>query len=242
MITTPIKTRIFREGEDLVDFIREHVAQTDFWEALTLAEWDILVITSKIVALSEKRTFIAKDQETKKQYIKKESSFFEETKHVCLTLKDGMLMANAGIDESNGDGKCILLPENSYNSAFRLWKSLRESFWLRDLGIIITDSHTARFRKGTIAISLWHMGFSALRDYQGKRDLFGRSFHFSRVNVVDCLATSAAYVMGEWDECQPLAIIRDAGVSFTDEKQDNACIHIDIADDMYTPLYMRNIK
>jgi dihydrofolate synthase / folylpolyglutamate synthase len=67
-----------------------------------------------------------------------------------------MPMANAEIDESNGDGKFILLPRDSYESAYTLWEILREKYKLKDLGIIITDSRTIPFRNGTTGVSLGH--------------------------------------------------------------------------------------
>jgi F420-0:gamma-glutamyl ligase len=74
------------------------------------------------VALAESRTFVAHTEDAKLEYIAQESSWYARTKYVHLTIKDGMPMASAGIDESNGDGKCIMLPQNSYDSAYTLWK------------------------------------------------------------------------------------------------------------------------
>ena len=50
-----IKTRIFKEGEDLMEFILEYTP--------TLREGDVVVLTSKIVALSQKRVGSVKDKE-----------------------------------------------------------------------------------------------------------------------------------------------------------------------------------
>ena len=112
-----------------------------------MQDGDILVITSKIVALAESRTFTARNEEEKIRYIEAESTWHTRTKYVHLSIKDGMPMASAGIDESNGDGKCIMLPENSYESAYHIWLTLREKYLFANLGIIITDSHTVPFRK-----------------------------------------------------------------------------------------------
>lgn len=98
-----------------------------------LPEASILVVTSKIVALAESRIFCASTEEEKLEYVKRESSWYARTKYVHLTMHDGMPMANAGIDESNGNGKCIMLPKNSYESAYLLWEQLREHFSLRQL-------------------------------------------------------------------------------------------------------------
>jgi F420-0:gamma-glutamyl ligase len=55
--------------------------------------------------------------------------------------------------------------------------------------------------------------------------------------VPDALATAAVHVMGEWDECQPLVIIKDAQVVFSEEKQNGDDLIIDPEDDMYAPLF-----
>ncbi len=229
MITTAIKTRIFLEWENLFDFIIEHIPK--------LYEKSILVITSKIVALAESRTFFANTKEEKLEYVKSESTWYAQTKYVHLTMHDGIPMANAGIDESNGNWKCILLPRDSYESALKTWEELREYYGLKQLGIIITDSRTIPFRNGTIGISLWHAGFEWIRDYTGKADIFGRPFLFARTNMPDALAVSAVHTMGEGDECQPLAIIEEWWCTFTSERQIRENLIIAPEDDMYRPLF-----
>lgn len=106
-------------------------------------------------------------------------------------------MANAGIDESNGDGKCIMLPSDSYASAYDIWFKIREKYSIANLGIIITDSRTIPFRNGTTGISLGHAGFRGIHDYVGKLDIFGRPFSYARTNVSDALAVAAVHTMGE---------------------------------------------
>jgi dihydrofolate synthase / folylpolyglutamate synthase len=108
-----------------------------------------------------------------------------------------MYAANAGIDESNGDGKCILLPRDSYETAYILWRELREISGIENLGIIITDSRTIPFRNGTTGVSLGHAGFEGIRDYRARLDIFGRPFHYARTNIPDALATAAVHLMGE---------------------------------------------
>jgi coenzyme F420-0:L-glutamate ligase/coenzyme F420-1:gamma-L-glutamate ligase len=146
MIVESIKTRVFRENEDLISFIEEYLPKIE--------DGDIIIITSKIVALSEGRTFTAHTPEEKIEYIKKESTSYTRTKYVHLTIHDRMPMANAGIDESNGNGKCIMLPKDSYESAYELWLQLKEKYQLANLGIIIVDSRTLPFRNGTTGVSL----------------------------------------------------------------------------------------
>ena len=230
MIVKPIKTGVFQECENLFSFIIKHIKP--------IQEGSILVITSKIVALSEGRTIVAKDEKVKEKIIRKESDFAVPTKFVWLTLKDGMLMASAGIDESNAGGKLILLPMDSYKTAREIRKKLRKYFGVKKIGIIITDSRTAPLRAGVIGVALGYAGFSGIKDYRGKPDIFGRKFHFSRVNVADSLATSAVFVMGEGNEQCPLAVIEEASVKFCEKVLQKELI-IGIEEDMYKPFFTK---
>ena len=228
MIITPIKTRIFQERESLIDFIREHIPK--------LPDKSVLVITSKVVALAEGRTAFNFTPDTKLKLIKAESEALIRTKYIHLTLKDGMLMAAAGIDASNAAGKYILLPRDSYTAARAIRKELMRLYKIKHLGVLITDSRTFPLRAGVIGIATGFAGFEGIRDYRGKPDIFGRILKISRTNVADCLASAAVTEMGEADERQPLAVIRNARVEFTDKTVRRDSVSIPIEDDLYRPL------
>lgn len=228
MTIKPIKTRVFREGEDLLAFI------TDYFDSL--AEQSVVVVTSKIVALAEKRTAIAKDDKTKEDLIRAESELAIPTKYVWLTIKDGMVMAAAGIDESNADGKLIMLPKDSFKTAENLRTKLKKKYSLKHLGVLITDSRTMPLRAGVTGVALGYAGFRGAKDYRDQPDIFGRKFKFSRTDIADSLAAAAVLVMGEGNEQQPLAIIEAPPIEFCDQV-DRQELHIDIQDDMYRPLF-----
>lgn len=232
MQITPIKTKVFRENEVLLSFILKHVKK--------IKENSVLVITSKIVALSEGRTtFIDNTISHKKmleKIIKSESDYMLHTKYTWLTIKDGMVMSSAGIDESNADGKIVLLPKDSFKSAEFLRKKLIRKFHLKNLGILITDSRLFPLRAGVVGAAIGYAGFQGVRDYRGTQDIFGRIFKFSRTDVADSLATSAVLCMGEGKEQQPLALITDAPVEFT-EKINKKELYIDPREDLYQPLF-----
>lgn len=232
MLVKPIKTRVFQEGEDLYCFITRYISR--------LSERSIIVVTSKIIALSEKRTVIVNNQKTKENFIKQECDIAIPTKHVWLTIKDGMLMADAGIDESNAKGKLILLPRDSFKSARILRNKLKRKYNIKKLGVIITDSRTLPLRAGVVGAALGYAGFRGIKDYRGKRDIFGRKFKFSQTDIADSLATSATLVMGEGKEQQPLAIIKNAPIVFY-EKVYRRELRIDFKDDMYRPLFVSSI-
>lgn len=227
-----IKTRIFRQGEDLIDFIINHIGD--------IKKDSVIIVTSKIVALAEKRTIIS-DIKGKEKLIRAESKIAIPTKYVWLTVTDGQLMANAGIDESNANGKFILLPKDSFKSASRLRQILRKKFHLKNLGVLITDSRTTPLRAGVTGVALGYAGFCGIKDYVGKPDIFGRKFKFSKTNVADSLASAAVLVMGEGAERQPLAVITQAPVKFC-KKIKRRQLQIDISDDMYQPLFSQLSK
>lgn len=233
MIIKAIKTRIFEEGEDLYAFVTHYIKK--------LPECSVIVVTSKIVALAEKRTAVAKNTKTKEQLIRAESDFALRTKYVWLTMKDGMLMPSAGIDESNANGKLILLPRDSFKAAQRLRTKLQETYGLKELGVLITDSRTMPLCAGVTGVALGYAGFRGLRDYRGTPDVFGRLFEFSRTNVADSLATAAVLIMGEGNEQQPIAIIKEAPIEFSNRVYRKE-LRIAKEADMYRPLFAKFLR
>jgi F420-0:gamma-glutamyl ligase len=229
MKVDPIKTRLFQPDENLVDFIIEHIP--------TLQENTVLAITSKIVALAEGRYVDAGTEAEKEALIRKESQYALKTKYCWLTLKDNTIMATAGIDESNAEGKWVLLPKDSYTSAEAIRKQLQSHYGVKNLGVIITDSRTVALRKGVTGVSLGYAGFEGLKDYVGKKDLYDRPFKMSRQNIVESLAVATVFVMGEGAESQPIALVQDAPIDFVNKPIDPKALWIDLDDDMYAPMF-----
>jgi dihydrofolate synthase / folylpolyglutamate synthase len=229
------KTRLFQEGEDLSSFITAHIKK--------IPENSVLVVTSKIVALAERRTHPIVTGALKVKLIKRESQFAMKTKYVWLTIKDNMVLASAGIDESNANGKMILLPKDSFKSARVLRRVLMQYYNVKNLGLIISDSRLLPLRKGTVGIVLGYAGFRGLKPYAGTPDLFNRILKFSRVDVADSLATAAVLLMGEGREQQPLALITDAPIDFVDKIRRKELL-VDPKEDLYQPLFekIRNVR
>ncbi|MFA5184707.1 MAG: coenzyme F420-0:L-glutamate ligase [Patescibacteria group bacterium] len=223
-----LKTAIFRPREKLLPFIDRHIGK--------LAEGDILVITSKIVALAEGRFQPLTTKDEKERLIRSESEFALPTKLAYLTIKDGIVMASAGVDESNGNGNIIMLPRDSFKVARTIRRYFQGRFKLKKLGVIITDSRTAPLRAGITGVALGYAGFKGIKDYRRTLDIFGRPFHFSRVDMADSLAAAAVLCMGEGRERRPLAIISGAPVEYV-ERVSRDELRIDIKEDMYGPLF-----
>ena len=196
----------------------------------------IVVVTSKIVALSEGRFCVVKNEKEKDEIIKSESEWGIKTKYVYLTIEDGDVLANARVDESNANGKLILLPKDSFVAADKIRAYLIKKKKLKKLGVIISDSRLLPLRAGVVGVALGYAGFKGIKNYIGKPDLFGRPFEFSKTDVADSLATTAVLVMGEGKEKQPLAIISDAPIEFINKINRNE-LKIDIKEDIYKPLF-----
>lgn len=229
-----IKTKIFQENENLISFITRYIKN--------IKEGSVIVITSKIVALSEGRTAIAKNEKEKDALIKSESEYALKTKYVWLTLKEGTLIANAGVDESNtrGENKIILLPKDSYTAADSIRRKLMKHYGVKKLGVLITDSRILPFRAGVVGVALGYAGFKGIYDYRGTPDIFGRKLKMTQTDIADGLATSAVLLMGEGNECKPLALITDAPITFVNKVKKGE-LYIDPKDDMYGPFFARKI-
>lgn len=227
MIITPVRTKIFKEEQDLTHFITDHVKK--------LREKSVLVVSSKIVALSRGLTLDYRSPRQKENLIKAESTAWLKTPLAYLTIKNGMIMTNAGVDESNAGGKLVLLPQDCYQAAEELRQSLRKQYHLKQLGIIITDSMILPLRAGVIGAAVGYSGFKGVRDERGQKDIFGRKLGITLVNLADALAAAASMLMGEGAERRPLCVIEDAPVAFVNKTNPEE-IKYPVENDLYTPL------
>lgn len=206
MIVKAVKTRKFLPPKD------------NLWELLggsikSLRENSVVAITSKIVSIGEGRCKqidkVTKDEIAIREadnYIPRELAPGELILH---TIKNNMLIASAGVDESNGGNFYILWPKDPYSSAKKIWKFLKNKFKVKNLGVIITDSRLVPMRRGVVGIAISYLGFKPLKDYRGKKDLFGREFKMETSNFPDSLASAAVLEMGEGSESKPIVIITD---------------------------------
>ncbi|MFH1585130.1 MAG: coenzyme F420-0:L-glutamate ligase, partial [Patescibacteria group bacterium] len=96
-----------------------------------LKEGSIVVITSKIVALTEGRVADPK-KVSKGELAKKEAEWcypLEKSKYrVVLTIKDKRIMFTSGIDESNAGGMYVLLPADPQGTANKVRMYLQKRF------------------------------------------------------------------------------------------------------------------
>lgn len=200
-----VKTRKFLPPKD------------NLWDLLStiksLKENSIVAVTSKVVAIGEGACIeiskIKKDEliiREADKYLSREEAPGDLVMH---TIKNNMLVASSGVDESNGNGFYILWPKDPFESAKKIWEFLRSKFKIKDIGVIITDSRLTPLRQGVVGYSIGHFGFKPIKDYRGTIDLFGRKFEMETSNIPDSLASAIVLEMGEGRESQPLAVITD---------------------------------
>ena len=237
MIVTSIRTKKVVPGDSLYTLLDSSLAP--------VKEKDIIAVTSKIVSICEGSADPDNSEENKRKQIHREAEQYIEDRRslrygVTLSIKESILIANAGIDESNGNGNLILWPKNPHASAAQIWTYLKKKFKLNKLGVILTDSHLSPLRWGTRGIGLSWCGFQPLTNYIGKPDIFDRNLRVTKRNTLDGLAAAAVVVMGEGNEQTPLALIRDVPfVEFTKNpptEREIKKLKFSIEEDIYSPL------
>ncbi|KKR22064.1 MAG: hypothetical protein UT48_C0001G0077 [Parcubacteria group bacterium GW2011_GWE2_39_37] len=209
-----VRTHKIQASSNLLEIIKKYLP--------VIKERSIVVITSKIVSICEGRV-INKTTADKDELIIQEAQYYlpraSNLYNIMLTITHGMLIPTAGIDESNGLDHYILWPNNPQRTANNIRKTLVQRYGLKEVGVIITDSKTTPLRLGTTGIALAHSGFKAIKNYIGKKDIYGEKLKMTQANLADGLAAAAVLVMGEGDEQTPLAIIND--LSFIDFQHRN---------------------
>lgn len=220
----PIKTKIIKEKENIVDIILQTLKKN----RVELNPFDVLVISSKIVALWQGRvvdyTFLKPSKKAKmlvKKYsldegfaevvVREADAVLGGVHRAVLTLKNGSIVANAGADLSNAPkGKAILWPKNPEKAADKIKKEIEKKTKKKNIGIIIADSHCQPLRRGTIGIAIATAGISPIIDERGKTDLFGGKMRITTRAVADEMASAALLLTGETSERTPAVLIRGA--------------------------------
>lgn len=229
-----LKTHIIQPKESLLSILDTYIP--------LLEENTILAVTSKIISLCENRLLKKEEVNSKLDLIRKEADAILENSSStsALTLKNNILIPAAGIDESNSNGCYILYPLEIQKTALLIWTHLRNHHKIKNFGVIITDSHTTPLRKGVVGITLGWCGFLPLYNYIGAPDLFKRPLQMTQINILDALAASAVFVMGEGQEKTPLALMKNIPkIEFVDRAptyDEEKSITIPLKEDIYAPL------
>ena len=247
IILNPIKIKTQRKLFDLFDTI--------IASKFKFKNKDVLILSSKFVSMSEgsildlkkikpgnKAKEIAKTYQMEPSLVEaviRESDFIlGGLPGFLLTIRNGILAPNAGIDKSNVPfNNIICLPNDPFLSA----ETLRLEFLTRlgiKVGIIISDSRLMPTRIGTTGVAIGCAGIEPVEDQRGNKDLFGHVLKYTLKATADSLATMGTFVMGESNESIPVVVIRGLNIPFTDRRLSWR----DLAIDHETDIYFRCMK
>jgi coenzyme F420-0:L-glutamate ligase/coenzyme F420-1:gamma-L-glutamate ligase len=222
-----VKTRIVKTGDDIVGLILEALKA----QGLQLENNDVLALTSKIVSFSEGRIVRLRDvrpsadAEKLAGHYSLKPEFAEvilaEADQICggveravLTIKSGLIVANAGVDSKNSPvDHVVLWPSNAQKSAEEIKDQIKSKTG-KHVAVLIVDSGLVPLRTGTTGLALAVAGFKPIRDNRVDKDLFGKPILITRQAVADDLASAAHLLIGEGNQATPVVLIRDAPVDF----------------------------
>ncbi|UCG90510.1 MAG: coenzyme F420-0:L-glutamate ligase, partial [Candidatus Heimdallarchaeota archaeon] len=163
---------------------------------IELQDKDIIIITSKVLSVIEgcqlplsSITHVRKEAKIAARTAELDPRFvevvFQEADEVLgavpgavLALRNNVLQANAGVDQSNAGGNefLVVLPKNPIRTAERIRKEINART-AKKIGIIIADSKTHPLRRGTSGFALAVSGFRPIIDDIGTPDLYGRAMN-----------------------------------------------------------------
>lgn len=232
----PYKTKKILSKENLFKILDDYLPK--------VSENQVVFVTSKIVSLCQNRVIKKDGKTTKVELSKKYSDYYLPEKHirygVRFTITNDTLIASAGIDESNSGDYFVLWPKDPMLEAKSIWNYLKEKFNIKNLGVVITDSHGMILRKGLTGFGLAWCGFEPIKNYVGTPDIFGKILNVSKSNLVDGLAASAVLMMGEGSEQTPLAVASDVDfIKFKQtppSKEEIDEMHLTVDNDIYSAL------
>ncbi|HAK52747.1 MAG TPA: coenzyme F420-0:L-glutamate ligase [Gammaproteobacteria bacterium] len=215
-------------GDDLVTLIHDGLTSMDE----EFKDNDVVVIAQKIVSKAEdryvdlttvspgaeaQRIALEVDKDPRKvQAILDESNEVVRSRPGVLIVEHrlGFVQANAGIDQSNitnddgeDDDLCLLLPLDADASARKIRDDIRQRFGV-EVGVIVNDSVGRAWRMGTLGLAIGVAGFTALEDYIGQSDIYGKELAVTQVAAADEMAAGASLVMGQTTEKTPVVLVR----------------------------------
>ncbi|MFQ1001622.1 coenzyme F420-0:L-glutamate ligase [Modestobacter sp. SSW1-42] len=195
----------FTPGDDLAGAI----AAAAPW----LADDDVLVVTSKVVAKVE-GNLVRVEPGADREAVRQRAITAESVRVVArrgplriVETRHGWVVAAAGIDASNvASDTLVLLPADADASARRLRARLAELLGVT-VAVVVSDTFGRPWRDGVSDVAIGAAGLSALVDHRGSVDSHGNRLETTQVAVVDELAAAADLVKGKLAGV-PVAVVR----------------------------------
>ncbi|AIC15037.1 coenzyme F420-0:L-glutamate ligase [Nitrososphaera viennensis] len=202
------------------------ILESLYANGVALQDGDILVVAQKVVSKAEGRimdlakvkpsrraALLARDlqkdprivqlilDEAREIVMMKNGIIITETRH-------GFVCANSGVDQSNlaRDNAAILLPVDPDASARRLRSFIKKQQG-RDVAVVITDTFGRPFREGQTNVAVGVAGIKPIKNYIGKKDMFGKKLRVTEIAVADEIASAAELAMGK-SAGIPVALVR----------------------------------
>ncbi len=186
---------------------------------------DVVAVSSTIVSRAEGRVRKLDSYTPSREAVEIAEKLGEEARFVQAVLEEseeilishpfllvkakfGNVCVNAGVDRSNvEDGFVLLPPENPDLSARKLRDAIKEISGC-EVGVILTDTNGRCFRKGVTGFAIGCSGVNPLKNWIGKRDLFGKRLTKTSECVADEIAAFATLLRGEVDYSVPAVVFR----------------------------------
>ena len=182
-------------GDDLAALVVEHA---------TLADDDVVVITSKIVS---KAAGLSADD--KERLVEEQTDRVVATRDGVRIIRThhGLTLAAAGVDGSNVEpGTYLPLPPDPDASARSIRADLLR-LTAKRVAVIISDTAGRAWRNGQTDIAIGCAGLLPLQPFAGREDSYGNPLVVTAPAVADEVAAAAELASGKLGRC-PVVIVR----------------------------------
>ncbi|MEM9038536.1 MAG: coenzyme F420-0:L-glutamate ligase [Actinomycetota bacterium] len=217
-------------GVDLAAMISEAADEM----GRSLADGDIVVITSKIVSKQEGCTIELADVEPSEFAERWGSSWEKDPRVVEVVLREskrivrqlgpvlitethhGFCCANSGVDQSSSgaEGRILTLPVDP-DASCRAFRSRFAELGV-DVAVVMSDTFGRPWREGQTDVAIGVAGIHPLHSYIGQTDPHGHEFHVQEICTADELAAAGELVKGNTSRV-PVAVVRGFAWSADDE-------------------------
>ena len=217
---------LVRPGDDLAAILGAAIRG----QGMAPADGDVVVVAQKIVSKAEGRYVDLATVTPSPRATELAAQTGKDARHVEVILSEsdevvrtrealiivahrlGLVMANAGVDQSNLDpgmpgDPVLLLPKDPDASAAALRDALRAALGVT-MGVVISDSFGRPWRNGVVGVAIGAAGVPTLIDARGSPDLAGRPLRITEIGYADEVASAASLLMGEGDERIPAVLVR----------------------------------
>jgi len=214
---------MIKPGDNLAKIIVETAREN----GLKIEEGDVIAVAQKVFSKAEGRVMKLRDVTPSEKAIEIAKKTGKSPKFVELVLREtrkilkaswdvllvedvrGLVCINAGIDKSNIEGidTFALLPENPDASAEECRREIKRLTG-KNVAVVICDTYSRPFRRGQVNFAIGVSGIKPIKDYRGKKDLFGYILKVKNVAVVDEIAAAAELLMGQATEAKPVVIFK----------------------------------